>query len=136
IADNFLFFFSSRRRHTRCALVTGVQTCALPICTATITPESPSLTTGRVNVTYTAAGCSGADTVTALVTVDGVTLTAKETITVQPAELGGLEFVSATPSVIGMAGSPIPSQSIVVDRKSTSLKSSHSCASRMPSSAC
>src|SRR3546814_2135912 len=28
---NSFFFFSSRRRHTRCALVTGVQTCALPI---------------------------------------------------------------------------------------------------------
>src|SRR3546814_7328708 len=28
----YFFFFSSRRRHTRCALVTGVQTCALPIC--------------------------------------------------------------------------------------------------------
>src|SRR3546814_1700741 len=27
----FLVFFSIRRRHTRCALVTGVQTCALPI---------------------------------------------------------------------------------------------------------
>src|SRR3546814_19742704 len=27
-----MFCFSSRRRHTRCALVTGVQTCALPIC--------------------------------------------------------------------------------------------------------
>src|SRR3546814_11991493 len=27
----YLFVFSSRRRHTRCALVTGVQTCALPI---------------------------------------------------------------------------------------------------------
>src|SRR3546814_2494070 len=26
-----VFLFSSRRRHTRCALVTGVQTCALPI---------------------------------------------------------------------------------------------------------
>src|SRR3546814_3854888 len=26
------FFFSSRRRNTRCALVTGVQTCSLPIC--------------------------------------------------------------------------------------------------------
>src|SRR3546814_8172367 len=26
-----VFFFSSRRRHTRCVLVTGVQTCALPI---------------------------------------------------------------------------------------------------------
>src|SRR3546814_4318835 len=25
------FFFSTRRRHTRCALVTGVQTCSLPI---------------------------------------------------------------------------------------------------------
>src|SRR3546814_16634371 len=28
---NYIFFFSSRRRHTSCALVTGVQTCALPI---------------------------------------------------------------------------------------------------------
>src|SRR3546814_11085359 len=27
----FLVFFASRRRHTSCALVTGVQTCALPI---------------------------------------------------------------------------------------------------------
>src|SRR3546814_1746628 len=32
-----LFFFSSRRRHRICALVTGVQTCALPICTETTT---------------------------------------------------------------------------------------------------
>src|SRR3546814_1860736 len=31
-----MFFFSSRRRHTRCALVTGVQTCALPICLITL----------------------------------------------------------------------------------------------------
>src|SRR3546814_3677917 len=30
--EDAVFFFSSRRRHTRCALVTGVQTCALPIC--------------------------------------------------------------------------------------------------------
>src|SRR3546814_3696846 len=27
----YVFVLSSRRRHTRCALVTGVQTCALPI---------------------------------------------------------------------------------------------------------
>src|SRR3546814_17637791 len=33
-----MFFFSSRRRHTRCALVTGVQTCALPICLGAINP--------------------------------------------------------------------------------------------------
>src|SRR3546814_4418157 len=32
------FFFSSRRRHTRCALVTGVQTCALPILASSSTP--------------------------------------------------------------------------------------------------
>src|SRR3546814_10400745 len=32
LACDLFFFFSSRRRHTRCALVTGVQTCALPIC--------------------------------------------------------------------------------------------------------
>src|SRR3546814_5745791 len=31
VFSDFVFFFSSRRRHTRCALVTGVQTCALPI---------------------------------------------------------------------------------------------------------
>src|SRR3546814_9651142 len=34
------FFFSSRRRHTRCALVTGVQTCALPISLSQIIPPS------------------------------------------------------------------------------------------------
>src|SRR6184192_3528685 len=33
------FFFSSRRRHTRCRLVTGVQTCALPI--SAPTPLTP-----------------------------------------------------------------------------------------------
>src|SRR3546814_6058970 len=31
VTCDFRFFFSSRRRHTICALVTGVQTCALPI---------------------------------------------------------------------------------------------------------
>src|SRR3546814_10244279 len=33
-------FFSSRRRHTRCALVTGVQTCALPIFTETLSSDA------------------------------------------------------------------------------------------------
>src|SRR3546814_13486889 len=35
------FLFSSRRRHTICALVTGVQTCALPISGHRITPQMP-----------------------------------------------------------------------------------------------
>src|SRR3546814_5653364 len=34
-----MFVFSSRRRHTRCALVTGVQTCALPILVVFDGPE-------------------------------------------------------------------------------------------------
>src|SRR3546814_11502929 len=46
VVSSFCFFFSSRRRHTRCALVTGVQTCALPISgklvdTATVYPFQP-----------------------------------------------------------------------------------------------
>src|SRR3546814_7995712 len=40
------FFFSSRRRHTRCSLVTGVQTCALPIWS-------------RIRRRRTGAGCRG-----------------------------------------------------------------------------
>src|SRR3546814_3271845 len=39
----FVFFFSSRRRHTRCALVTGVQTCALPHAHCHAERLSPSL---------------------------------------------------------------------------------------------
>src|SRR3546814_14973211 len=34
--SSYGLFFSSRRRHTRCALVTGVQTCALPISAETL----------------------------------------------------------------------------------------------------
>src|SRR3546814_4648256 len=35
------FFFSSRRRHTICALVTGFQTCALPISAPDRPPDAP-----------------------------------------------------------------------------------------------
>src|SRR3546814_6495598 len=37
VLSSSFFLFSSRRRHTRCALVTGVQTCALPISEPEIT---------------------------------------------------------------------------------------------------
>src|SRR3546814_5797913 len=44
-----VFFFSSRRRHTRCALVTGVQTCALPIWfSANRSCRSPGLVHERI----------------------------------------------------------------------------------------
>src|SRR3546814_3123361 len=41
-----IFFFSSRRRHTRCALVTGVQTCALPI--SVLSGESASTAAAQI----------------------------------------------------------------------------------------
>src|SRR3546814_8621549 len=45
-----VFFFSSRRRHTRCALVTGVQTCALPIYAGVIFDMEPTRDTGSTGV--------------------------------------------------------------------------------------
>src|SRR3546814_5381188 len=45
------FFFSSRRRHTSCALVTGVQTCALPICVVVVLEvelDAPAHVVGRL----------------------------------------------------------------------------------------
>src|SRR3546814_21002055 len=42
-----LCFLSSRRRHTRCALVTGVQTCALPISGADVEDAQPVSPTYR-----------------------------------------------------------------------------------------
>src|SRR3546814_4113398 len=50
------FFFSSRRRHTRCALVTGVQTCALPIYHRTIEPVETMTTTFLAPVFFATAG--------------------------------------------------------------------------------
>src|SRR3546814_4106440 len=44
-----LFFFSSRRRHTRCALVTGVQTCALPIYGFVFFGKGGEIATNRID---------------------------------------------------------------------------------------
>src|SRR3546814_18838769 len=48
------FFFSSRRRHTRCALVTGVQTCALPICAAAAQRRRAALLPGEPRLAHAA----------------------------------------------------------------------------------
>src|SRR3546814_3639996 len=48
-----IFFFSSRRRHTRCALVTGVQTCALPISAAVAATIAASAATAAIAATAT-----------------------------------------------------------------------------------
>src|SRR3546814_1577216 len=58
----YVFFFSSRRRHTRCALVTGVQTCALPIFDYMVENSSTSPTASRTEIdryiVYPGQACS------------------------------------------------------------------------------
>src|SRR3546814_10507392 len=67
-----MFFFSSRRRHTRCALVTGVQTCALPILRnedeskvflmgEVYTPRALALHDGRLSLTEALGESGGPD---------------------------------------------------------------------------
>src|SRR3546814_16480771 len=46
------FCFSSRRRHTRCALVTGVQTCALPISSSSSSSSSSMSSTSSVDQVF------------------------------------------------------------------------------------
>src|SRR3546814_1274458 len=96
---NFLVFFSSRRRHTRCALVTGVQTCALPICTPFL--ELSTLAAGRAY----GGEVPGAGQLTGI----GI--------------VGGREVMvrADDPAVKGGAWYPHS----VKDRKSTRLNSSH-----------
>src|SRR3546814_5021470 len=63
------FFFSSIRRHTRCALVTGVQTCALPISVSEYAQSQNTLPADT-----TVAGCTNSPTkfISDLTVVDGV----------------------------------------------------------------
>src|SRR3546814_10718149 len=53
------FFFASRRRHTICALVTGVQTCALPICLRAV--ASLLVICAHAKVPWLAGGFIGVD---------------------------------------------------------------------------
>lgn len=59
---------------------------------------------GSASSTYSASGCSGADTITARAVVGGVVLNASGQVSVQPAELGSIEFVSVEREVISLAG--------------------------------
>src|SRR3546814_16646900 len=58
----YMFFFSSRRRHTRCALVTGVQTCALPILSSpdslVMAPRAGSSAPSQSSVQTSSTRCS------------------------------------------------------------------------------
>jgi hypothetical protein len=69
-------------------------------------PAGPTGTTstGTLNATYAAAGCSGSDVITATATANSQSLTATGTVTVAQAAIGSIAFVSATPSSITLKG--------------------------------
>src|SRR3546814_7593284 len=69
------FFFSSRRRHTRCALVTGVQTCALPI--SSPVQDAPSQGVGDIVVTARRRSESLQNTPVAVTAITGAALEQK-----------------------------------------------------------
>src|SRR3546814_6532866 len=70
-----VFFFSSRRRHTRCALVTGVQTCALPICSEGEPAMNPMMPAEPAHAVSAPADSGPADSGTKARTVTVMTVT-------------------------------------------------------------
>ncbi|MBL4868972.1 MAG: hypothetical protein JKY67_21620, partial [Pseudomonadales bacterium] len=80
-----------------------------------------SITTinGSAQTTYRATGCEGVDTITASANLGGAAFTATGTLTVNSDSAGSLEFVSATPSelaIAGTGGQGLSEQSTVIFR--------------------
>src|SRR3546814_7880404 len=119
-----VFFFSSRRRHTRCALVTGVQTCALPIYVHLANAYHP----GSGNQTVERLGMHYADTALDMASqplIGELTLDAGRLLEVRGGQgLGNGGQQTILGSIV--PGSTGATQLIVrPDRKSTRLNSSH-----------
>jgi len=61
-------------------------------------------TTGVAVSNYVATGCSGSDTITASVSINGSTISASGSLTVAAASLGSIQFISTTPELIALQG--------------------------------
>ncbi len=72
---------------------------------ATVDPNPAIAANGAATTTYVASGCSGDDQITARAVIGGTNQTAQGTINVLPSSLGSIEFVSASPTNIGLRGS-------------------------------
>ncbi|MFT7406053.1 hypothetical protein [Zhongshania sp.] len=110
--DNDLYLGSSDVFFTSTCIAAG---------TAEIDPVVVNTTTGQISAVYTARGCTtptgGPDGITATTSVSGATLTTSVNIKTEPAVVGGLQFISATPRIIRLAGTGGPdrdSQSTVI----------------------
>ena len=69
-----------------------------------IIDEVISTSSGEAEANYLAKGCVGDDPITVNAIVNGVNLSAKVTISVLPADVGSISFVSSTPETIGIIG--------------------------------
>lgn len=81
---------------------------------AEISPSVINSDTGTFSTTYTPRGCDGQDIISAQSSLGGNSYSASVTITAQPAPLGSISFVSASPNLIGLKGAgTLPEQSVV-----------------------
>src|SRR3546814_5241966 len=120
------FFFSSRRRHTRCALVTGVQTCALPIL---------EIIERRALERRVEAGLNRERAAGARADMQPKALAAPfEAAEIDQMEMLARRRVVADHDRLALRDRRAPGIG-PRDRKSTRLNSSQYCATRMPSSA-
>jgi hypothetical protein len=83
---------------------------------ATTPTTSITTTTGVIQAGYVAAGCIGPDTIVASAAVGGAALTASGSVTVAPAALGAIQFVSATPTTMGLKGTGLNETATVIFR--------------------
>ena len=82
--------------------------------TAGTTANTIITASGNATATYTAKGCSPSDVISATAVVSGASLTATATITVAAASVGSIQFISATPTTIGLKGTGLNETSTVV----------------------
>ena len=88
--------------YTTSTAVTFTSDCAAQGLATLTSPVSTS--NGSATSTYTAIGCSITDTITATATLGSSILAASGTLAVEAAELGSIQFVSASPTVIALKG--------------------------------
>src|SRR3546814_602962 len=89
------FFFSSRRRHTRCALVPGVQTCALPIVVVAASTLVRERSGSDLTTTELAGPTDTTDTTTGDVTTTSAGSGQPSTMLTSPTVSGEVEEISA-----------------------------------------
>src|SRR3546814_10911968 len=125
-----MFFFSSRRRHTRCALVTGVQTCALPISAKVagvprVITCAPPFQGKPAPAIVAAQVLAGADEIYALGGIQAVGAMAIGTESIRPVDIlvgpGNALVAEAKRQLFGRVGIDL----FAGDRKSTRLNSSY-----------